>query len=241
MQITYLGHSGFFMETEKADFLFDYCEGELPKINPGKPLLVFISHGHSDHYNPNVFELAKKHSAVQFILPKGTQIKKYVCIYEAQGIDLSQHLMLVKKNETYEIVLENGKPLQITTLKSTDIGVAYLLTFEGKTIYHAGDLNLWLWAEESQEFNDNMRRKYFAQLEKLRNREIDVAFVPLDVRQGTDAFAGIESFLEYTDSKHVFPMHMWGKYDIIRQLLARRPEYAPCIEKIEYSGQRFFL
>lgn len=239
MKITYIDHSGFFLETENANFLFDYYQGEIPQTDKDKPLIVFVSHGHGDHYNPAIFELVYQHSTVQFILPKGTQIKKYVLEYEERGINLSEHLMLVKKNEVYDVTLSNEKVLTITTLKSTDLGVAYLLDFEGKTYYHAGDLNLWLWDGESAEYNENMKRKYFTQLEKLKGKVIDVAFVPLDSRQEKYAFAGMESFLEYTTTKHVFPMHMWEKYDIITEFLKKHPEYDANMIKIECQGQEF--
>lgn len=241
MMITYINHSGFFIETENACFLFDYYMGEIPKLNKAKPLLVFVSHGHPDHYNPVIFELVHQHPSVQFIIPKGTQIKKYVFQYEEKGIDLSAHLILVKKSETIEIILSNGKSLQITTLKSTDIGVAYLLDYEGKTYYHAGDLNLWLWEGEGEEFNRNMTRKYFTQLEKLKDKSIDIAFVPLDPRQGKDAFAGMESFLEYTNTEYVFPMHMWEEYHVIDRFLAKNPKYEQNMMKIEYAGQKFSI
>lgn len=240
-QVTYIDHSGFFLETDSAYFLFDYYQKDIPQMKKDKPLIVFVSHGHADHYNPAIFELVKQLPDVQFMIPKGTQIKKYVLRYETQGIDLSAHLMLVKKNETYEVNLSNGKALTITTLKSTDLGVAYLLSFEGKTYYHAGDLNLWLWDGESEEYNQNMTRKYFTQLEKLRGKEIDIAFVPLDSRQGKHAFAGMESFLEYTNTKHVFPMHMWEEYHIIADFLEKHPEYQANMMNLEWQGQAFLL
>ncbi len=241
MNITYIGHSGFLLETDSAYFLFDYYQGEIPSVNKDKPLVVFVSHGHADHYNPAIFELVYQHPSVQFILPKGTQIKKYVLEYEERGTNLSEHLMLVKKNETYEITLSNETNLRITTLKSTDLGVAYLLEYEGNTFYHAGDLNLWLWDGESEEYNQNMTRKYFTQLEKLRGKEIDIAFVPLDSRQGKHAFAGMESFLEYTNTKYVFPMHMWEEYHMIADFLEKHPEYQANIMNIERQGQAFLL
>lgn len=241
INITYIGHSGFFLETEMACFLFDYYQGEIPSLNKDKPLVVFVSHGHADHYNPAIFELVYQYPSVQFILPKGTQIKKYVLKHEERGMNLSEHLLLVRKNEKYDIVLCNGKSLHLATLKSTDLGVAYILDFEGKTYYHAGDLNLWLWDGESTEYNENMTRKYFTQLEKLRGKAIDIAFVPLDSRQGKYAFVGMESFLEYTDTKHVFPMHMWEKYDIITEFLKKHPEYDANMIKIKSQGQEMSI
>ena len=41
-----------------------------------------------------------------------------------------------------ELSLMNGQ-LLIRTLHSTDFGVAFLVRFHGKWIYHAGDLNWW--------------------------------------------------------------------------------------------------
>ncbi len=34
---------------------------------------------------------------------------------------------------------------EIRTLRSTDEGVAFVVHYAGKTIYHAGDLNWWHW------------------------------------------------------------------------------------------------
>ena len=55
MIITYLGHSGFLVETETAYFLFDYIRGTLPEFSEKKKLYVFASHAHKDHWNPEIF------------------------------------------------------------------------------------------------------------------------------------------------------------------------------------------
>ena len=86
-----------------------------------------------------------------------------------------------------------------------------------------------------------MKAMCFKELEKIKKREIDAAFVPLDPRQGKDAFEGILSFMEYTESSHVFPMHFWGKYEIIREFLDRYPEYEKKVEVIERKGQEFYI
>ena len=109
IKVTYIGHSGFLLETQEANFLFDYYQGEIPQMDKDKPLVVFVSHRHEDHYNPVIFDLVYKYPSVKYVLPKGTQIKKYVLEYEEKGMDLSSYLMLVKKNEAYEIALSNKK------------------------------------------------------------------------------------------------------------------------------------
>ncbi|MBQ2202695.1 MAG: MBL fold metallo-hydrolase [Clostridia bacterium] len=60
MQIDYLGHSGFLVETETALLLFDYYRGALSfleKKPKEKPLFVFVSHAHADHFNPFIFKI----------------------------------------------------------------------------------------------------------------------------------------------------------------------------------------
>ncbi len=51
MQVTHIFHSGFFVETAQADFLFDWWKGTLPaRADQRKPFYVFVSHSHGDHY-----------------------------------------------------------------------------------------------------------------------------------------------------------------------------------------------
>ena len=59
MQVTYIHHSGFLVETERFYYLFDYESGNLPPMDAEKPIFVLSSHSHGDHYNPKVFPLLK--------------------------------------------------------------------------------------------------------------------------------------------------------------------------------------
>ena len=72
IRVTFLGHSGFLVETESACLLFDWTEGELPTL-PGKPLLVFASHRHQDHFQPKIFALDDGSRSVSFLL--GSDLK----------------------------------------------------------------------------------------------------------------------------------------------------------------------
>ena len=54
----------------------------------------------------------------------------------------------------------DNRALLLKTLKSTDEGVAFLLNYIGNTVYHAGDLNLWVWKEESREYNEDMEARF---------------------------------------------------------------------------------
>ena len=59
----------------------------------------------------------------------------------------------------------------VSTLKSTDEGVAFLVKTEGKTIYHAGDLHWWDWPGEPEEDNKMMERQYKEELESFKKRK----------------------------------------------------------------------
>ena len=50
MNVTYIHHSGFLIETEACYYLIDYFQGSIPALNPCKPVLVLASHKHHDHY-----------------------------------------------------------------------------------------------------------------------------------------------------------------------------------------------
>lgn len=240
MKVTYISHSGFLLEVSETYFLFDYYEGDIPEMNREYPLVVFVSHKHGDHYNPAIFELVKKYPHIQFVLFRDVPVKWKIQEYKQQGVSLEEKVTIVRKNTDTELALYGQKePLRITALKSTDEGVAYLLTYREKKYYHAGDLNLWLWAGESGQYNDNMRMKYFRELEKLKGMQMEAAFIPLDPRQGQDAFAGMESFLEYVQVRKVFPMHFWGKYTIIEDFLKKHPEYEKQIVRLGGTGQTF--
>jgi L-ascorbate metabolism protein UlaG (beta-lactamase superfamily) len=67
MKITYIGHSGFFVEMEDACFLFDYYKGTIPETDGNKKMYVFVSHRHHDHYNEEISG-CRKNSGIYNIL-----------------------------------------------------------------------------------------------------------------------------------------------------------------------------
>ena len=52
MKITYIYHSGFLVESADAYYIFDYYRADFPVTDADKPVYVFVSHRHPDHYNP---------------------------------------------------------------------------------------------------------------------------------------------------------------------------------------------
>lgn len=133
--------------------------------------------------------------------------------------------------------------LQIKTLCSTDEGVAFFVRVKGVTIYHAGDLNWWRWEEESPDYNEKMMNDYQKEIGMIEGEHIDLAFVPLDPRLEGAYGWGMDYFMRHTDTRYLFPMHLWGSYKTIRKFL-KDPlsyEYRDRIVRIEKRQQSFVI
>lgn len=201
MHISYIFHSSFLVELEGCALLFDYYQGRLPPL-PDKPLFVFVSHKHHDHYNPAIWDLSRRRSEVYYIL--------YEDVSRRQGEDI----LPVACHERYSF---HG--LEIETLLSTDEGCAFLIAAEGRLIYHAGDLNWWHWEGEAEDFNLWQERTYKQELARLEGRHIDCAFAPLDPRLEASASWGLKELLERCDIGAVFPMHYGERREEMLRLL----------------------
>lgn len=215
MKVTFIHHSSFFVNQEHACFLFDYWKGPLPKPLD-IPLFIFVSHRHGDHFNPAVLDYGKQWKNVHWILSDDIDP---ACI---PG-DLMPYVTIAAADSKYAVSID-GTDISFSTLRSTDMGNAYLIRSGGKTLYHAGDLHLWLWRENQQEDRD-MQAAFEKEMEKLRGLTIDAAFLPLDPRQGSDAFLGLDYIARLADIKRIYPMHCWQNFNIINDLLAD-----PCSE-----------
>lgn len=225
-KVTYLCHSGFLIETEDAYFLFDYYKGELPEMDRAKKLFVFASHAHYDHFRKSIFCLREQFPQAVYIL--SDDIKT----------DETEQVWFVGADQQIEI-----NDCQIRTLCSTDEGVAFLLCYQGKKFYHAGDLNWWHWEEEGEIYNTMMKKQYQRAIDKIQGEQIDVAFVPVDPRLEKQYCWGLDYFMRHTDTKVVFPMHFWRDYRVF-EWLKEEPcvkEYADRIQEITQEGQQFVV
>ena len=127
------------------------------------------------------------------------------------------------------------------TLPSTDEGVAFLVSLEGKTLFHAGDLNWWHWEGEDKAWNRNMEVNFKRYCEPLRGRHMDLAMFPIDPRLGEDGFRGARYFLELTDTACLLPMHQWEQFSFTQDFLTAFPAFAGQVRMVERNGQCFTL
>lgn len=221
--VTFLGHSGFFVELERVCLLFDYWQGPLPGPVEGKGLVAFASHAHHDHFNPEIFAYGAAWERADFVL--GNDIRLSAKRRAALGIgEETFHRLGPDREETFQQV-------RVRTLRSTDAGVAFLVEAGGLRIYHAGDLNWWIWEEESQADNGAMTAAFQQEVAKLRDVPIDLAFLTLDGRQGGNMFLGFDYYLTHCDIKTAVPMHSFGDYAPHRAIL-EQPLSEPYRDKI---------
>ena len=215
MKITYLDHSGFAVEYKKYVLIFDWYKGKLPEFDSEKEIYVFSSHSHYDHFDRKIFELENIYPNVRYVLSADITEKP-----------VPSKVWFVIADKEYRI----GN-LKVQTLHSTDAGVAFLVYVDDRIIYHAGDLNWWHWEEEGTEYNQQMKEDYQNALRLMEGEHVDVAFVPVDPRLEDAYYWGIDWYMRHTDTERVYPMHMWGQYEIQDRLL-HQPETAPYRERI---------
>ena len=221
MNVTYIHLSSFLIETRRFYYLFDYDRGELPVLNIEKPIYILSSHSHDDHYNKEIFSILN-HMGMKSI--------KAILSNDIELINEIDVLQVSPRNR-YDITTD----VILTTYQSTDLGVAFLLEDEGTLIYHAGDLNDWVWEEESESYNQQMTKDYRNEIDllakQLNHRTLDIAFVVLDPRQEKDYAKGLCYFMEHIPVKTVYPMHYWNQPMIIEQFLKEYPQYIHQIKK----------
>ena len=204
--ITHFYHSGFSVASEHTLAVFDYWRGEHGELTPEMQLtpdklrrydrvFVFISHEHIDHLDPVVFswsELGNVSYIVSSDMPVGTRGKR------------------MAPGDTLKLSDE----LTVTAFDSTDLGVSFLADFCGIRFFHAGDLNFWHWREEStmqeiEEADEEFRKAVLP----LTREKIDVAFFPVDPRQGTMFEAGANYFILSVKPRILIPMHYFHRSD----------------------------
>ena len=231
IQATFLDHSGFLVELPAATLLFDWWKGELPPHRPNVPLLVFVSHRHEDHFNPEVFSLP----AAQFILSSDISTRRLsrLGIPDAQ----IESCVFLPGDERFTF----SPDITVETLRSTDEGVAFLVTVGKTVIFHAGDLNWWHWEGEPDPWNPDMERQFRLYSEPLRNRAIDLAFLPLDPRQEQYGFLGARHFLNLAKISRFIPMHQWNNFAFTEQFLSCYPEFKEQAYPVTATGQRFIF
>lgn len=240
VDVWYLGHSGYAVNIADTLLIFDYYldnpVGEKRSlatgvINPDelkdKKVLIFSSHRHPDHFNPLILSWKEELPRAEFFLSSDIQ-KRYQ----------REWTHLLKPYQAYQT-----EDLHIQTYKSTDAGVAFLVSLKGIKIYHAGDLNWWHWNEESKAWNNDMEARFKHEVSLIKETPVDIAFLTTDPRQESAELWGAAYFLEHVEVGAAFPMHFGNDYSIMERIKAESMNHPSLskIKKISSRGDHFKL
>ena len=217
LKVYYIYHSCFLIETKEYMIIFDYFKNRkinldkdvtlIEKIyNTDKKVMVFSSHSHHDHFNKEIFSWKNKYREINYILSDDIIFDKKI-----------NNCYSIKENE--QLILED---IIIKTYGSTDLGVSFLIELEGKKIFHAGDLNWWYWKDDTKQEEEHMRTLYQSIVAKiLLNKNIDIAFFPVDPRLEEFCYLGAEYFAENVKPKIMIPMHFDESYYVSEEIKNR--------------------
>ena len=213
MIITYLDNSGFHVALSNTTMVFDYyhvqAEGQktldkglvtLEDITRPGSTYVFVSHNHYDHYNKSILTWQKHNPGIRYIFDNDVESRSDSIIHLAEGDVYKDESIFVK------------------AFGSTDIGISFLVKAEGKTFFHAGDLNFWHWEKEADEaFIAKAEQDFMTQLRALEKEDerIDVMFFPCDYRMGENGDRGAQLMIEMLAPSVFVPMHFQNRFDKI--------------------------
>ncbi|OUO49621.1 hydrolase [Parabacteroides sp. An277] len=210
MKLTYIYHSCFALETTDYSVLFDYFRDTNGKtgyvhdvlLSRPEPLYVLSSHFHPDHFSREVLEWKSRKENITYLLSRDILKHKRAAAGEA---------LFLRKGELFE-----DAHLYVRAFGSTDVGVSFLLRVEGKTIFHAGDLNNWHRKDEATEREVRMAEGNFLhELKYLKEScpRLHVAMFPIDPRIGSDFARGAEQLVDRLAVEIFVPMHFWERVD----------------------------
>jgi L-ascorbate metabolism protein UlaG (beta-lactamase superfamily) len=239
VKIHYLYHASFIIETDLHVLIFDYfndhSSSESRSLNNGvisdevfkthKAIYVFVSHGHDDHFNSLIFQWKNINPNIKYILSSDVEIK-----------DTYPEHKIISEGEIIQF-----KDVFIKAYGSTDIGVSFLIKADGINIFHAGDLNWWHWYDESDEFNLDMAKDFKTQIDKLKDKCIDIAFFPVDYRLKEHYYLGGEYFIKNLSPKLFIPMHFGNHTEVTQDFAEKLKNCNTQISIINERGQEILF
>lgn len=225
MKITYLDNSGFSIEMGELLLIFDYYNttpvgapglsgGTITKelIASYQQVYFLASHSHYDHFSREIYDLAAPN--VTYLMDVGI-----LCHPEELNI------IRMRKSQPYE-----DKWVKVRACPSTDIGCSYQVEAQGKTIFHAGDLNCWHWALECSQEEELQNRRNFDHALDIIAKHMgppDVAFFPVDPRLKGPFDDGALLFLKRFHPKLFVPMHFVGDFTVPERFQKKVEAYQP--------------
>ncbi len=280
LKVWYLYHSGYAVQTGGCLLIFDYWndkeQGNGRDLENGvfdpvhwlknvvhhtesgiiPSLVVFSSHKHGDHFNPDILFWQNTIPSIRYILSQDIPRHHFAgmdkqAVIEAGNPDAATDAARIVRMKPHETFSMPELDLVVHTFRSTDAGVAFWVEVGGRVIYHAGDLNLWHWEEESKSWNNGMRSRFSKEMDRISEwssisgKKPDVAFLPVDPRLESHWLDGYVPFMEKVGARTVFPMHFGTSSNVldkaVEELRMKSGDFASRLQIPRYRGELFVL
>ncbi|MCL4486810.1 MAG: metal-dependent hydrolase [Chloroflexi bacterium] len=196
IELTWYGHSCWNIKTPKSTLLIDpFLTGNSTApvtADQVKPDFILVSHGHGDHFGDTI-AIAKRTGATVI---SNFEIANYC---EAQGCQA--HPLHIGGSHEFPFgrvkltIAHHGSSFENGTYAGNPAG--FLLTIDGKKIYHSGDTGL------------------FYDMKLIGEQGIDLAMIPIgdNYTMGPDDAVRAATFIE---PKVLIPMH-YDTWELIHQ------------------------
>lgn len=252
LKIYYIYHSGFAIETTNHFLVFDYYKEannsnqancfELKNLLQGKKnVLVFASHSHSDHFNPEILHWEEYNPNIKYILSRDITLEDWKDNYFKMAKDQS---LSIETNLNPNIDHCSSTKLQtksddvfIKAYGSTDIGISFLVKLNGINIFHAGDLNWWHWKEDSHDERKSAEENFKKEIDKIKGEHIDLAFFPVDPRLEEFYCLGAEYFIKELQPRVLVPMHFGDNAYITKEFAEKNSGSSVKLVTIDNLGE----
>jgi len=217
----YLGNCGYLIKTRSHSLIFDYWA---PGVTPTEPSLangfinpsdfasddvtVFVTHEHRDHFDSSIFSWPGKIPQLQYV-------------FGFQPDSLEESARQGYTGQSYEFVgpgmTKTVDGMQVLAVRSNDAGAGFVVTVDGLTIYHAGDLAGWL---------PDQREGFTSQIDSIAAavNTVDIALVNVTGchHQDTVALAeGTAYTLTKLNPKLVIPTHGYMRENYYSQFMSK--------------------
>ncbi len=237
--ITYWYHSCFTIEIGDKVMLFDYpnrgidasIDEEIKTTIDGSELYIFISHGHGDHFSPEVTKFSKSSEKTRVLFSDDISEKSMLNGHSELSDSVTFNRM--EPGEQY-----NVDDMRVRTWKSNDAGLAFLIHQDKKKIYYGGDLAKWNWPEWNDKKIKEHVKIFDEVVKELRDEDIDIAFSNMDER--LPSWAGPLEFIEKVNPHYFVPMHTFGNEGWIDDLINENINAKSEIFHYEKAGDEFY-